>query len=333
MASTYSQATVSPCLPESLFGTEDRDNLASVCGLTAERDGDRLYFVAEVCFSERGEDEHGATVDCLCLMQRKLRQLDPVEFPHITIQGSFSCSEMRPDEFGGFAHLITRDAIRSFSTSQWLQEQTRFASEDRNPPWEKAPMNSDHPWRLRVERDGTEDLAVICDADGEALCTSRPFWLPRADDPTPPTLAAMRLMHAAPALLAALRNLVDHVENESLSLEQLKDQPETEAEAKRAWRAVETARALIARLPAIGFTSEPNEPNIHSILARRRQIAVVWSVEDVLEVRPDLTPDQAWEVLEEARNDHDATIGINWDVLDCHADMLFGDASETNYAV
>jgi hypothetical protein len=27
---------------------------------------------------------------------------------------------------------------------------------------------------------------------------------------------------------------------------------------------------------------------------------------------------------------HDATIGINWDVLACHADMLFGDEPDTD---
>lgn len=66
-----------------------------------------------------------------------------------------------------------------------------------------SPFNA--PWSLRFERDGTEDLAVIFDADGVELLRSRHFWLPNADDPEPPTLAAMRLIQAAPALLEALR--------------------------------------------------------------------------------------------------------------------------------
>ena len=68
---------------------------------------------------------------------------------------------------------------------------------------EKSPFNA--PWSLRFERDGTEDVAIICDADDAELVRSRHFWLPVADDPEPPTLTAMRLIQAAPALLEALR--------------------------------------------------------------------------------------------------------------------------------
>ena len=64
------------------------------------------------------------------------------------------------------------------------------------------------PWSLRVCRDGTEDIAVIIEADGEELAYSRPFWLPEENDPVPPTLAAMRLMATAPRLLAALTDCI-----------------------------------------------------------------------------------------------------------------------------
>lgn len=72
------------------------------------------------------------------------------------------------------------------------------------------------PWSLRFDRDGTEDIAVVLEADGEELAYSRPFWLPEGDDPVPSTLAAMRLMVAAPKLLTSLiecaRLLADHDE-------------------------------------------------------------------------------------------------------------------------
>jgi hypothetical protein len=58
----------------------------------------------------------------------------------------------------------------------------------------------------------------------------------------------------------------------------------------------------------------------------------VWDIEDVQAIRPELTHEQAWEVLRAADRDHDATIGISWDVLGCHADMLFGPAPETDEA-
>lgn len=70
------------------------------------------------------------------------------------------------------------------------------------------------PWSLHFYRDGTEDIAVILDADGDELAYSRPFWLPERDDPIPPTLASLRIMAAGPKLLAALvecaRLLADH---------------------------------------------------------------------------------------------------------------------------
>jgi hypothetical protein len=65
-------------------------------------------------------------------------------------------------------------------------------------------------------------------------------------------------------------------------------------------------------------------------LASRRQIAVTWDVEDVLAVRPDLTDDQAWEVLKSVKRGHDANRGISWDTLEWTAMYLFGNAPETN---
>ena len=108
-------------------------------------------------------------------------------------------------------------------------------------------------WSLRFERDGTEDIAVICDAAGDEIARSRPFWLPYADDPAPPTLSAMRLMHAAPRLLAAVEGVIDYAESEAFCLDKLKDSPEAEAEAERAWKAVEDAQAVIAAVKTDGI--------------------------------------------------------------------------------
>ena len=66
----------------------------------------------------------------------------------------------------------------------------------------------DAPWSLHFDRDGTEDIAIICDADGDELARSRDFWLPEGDDPAPPTLAAMQMMATAPKLLEALDYLL-----------------------------------------------------------------------------------------------------------------------------
>jgi hypothetical protein len=52
-------------------------------------------------------------------------------------------------------------------------------------------------------------------------------------------------------------------------------------------------------------------------------ISITWCVDDVLEIRPDLTEDQAMEVLEMVKKKHDAEIGINWTVLETIADFMF----------
>ena len=68
--------------------------------------------------------------------------------------------------------------------------------------------------------------------------------------------------------------------------------------------------------------------HIHSILAQRREIAIVWCLDDVKEVRPDLNNNQCWQVLQHAQRHHDATVGISWEVLDIVAGILFGDAAK-----
>lgn len=90
--------------------------------------------------------------------------------------------------------------------------------------------------------------------------------------------------------------------------------------------------ALNAAFDAGRKSTESDEVDIDAVLAKRRQVAVIWDVEDVQEVRPDLTDEQAWEVLKQTRRQHDATLGINWETLEFTAQMLFGDAPESDEA-
>jgi hypothetical protein len=71
-----------------------------------------------------------------------------------------------------------------------------------------------------------------------------------------------------------------------------------------------------------------NEPvdidhHVHQLLAEHRQIAAIWCIDDVKGIRPDLTDDQAWEVLEQIGDKHDAEMGISWTTLETVADDLF----------
>ena len=54
-----------------------------------------------------------------------------------------------------------------------------------------------------------------------------------------------------------------------------------------------------------------------------KQIAIVWSIEDVKSVRKDLSDEQAIKVLKFVENNHDANIGVNWDVLEGAASELY----------
>ena len=88
--------------------------------------------------------------------------------------------------------------------------------------------------------------------------------------------------------------------------------------------------ALRAAYDAGRQAAEPDAIDIHAQLAQRKQVAAIWSIEDVQQVRPDLTDDQAWQVLLAVERQHDAELGINWQTLECVAEDLCGDAPEAS---
>lgn len=81
-------------------------------------------------------------------------------------------------------------------------------------------------------------------------------------------------------------------------------------------------------------TSAPVIEDIDSyvlqLLAKHRKIAAIWCIEDVKAIRPDLTDDQAWELLQQVQGSHDADNGITWTTLETSADDLFGSSTETD---
>jgi|TARA_R100001143_G_scaffold60821_1_gene60643 hypothetical protein len=52
-------------------------------------------------------------------------------------------------------------------------------------------------------------------------------------------------------------------------------------------------------------------------------IAIIWSIEDVKEIRPDLDDEACMDVLGYVQNKHDATIGVSWETLEIHSEYLF----------
>jgi hypothetical protein len=69
--------------------------------------------------------------------------------------------------------------------------------------------------------------------------------------------------------------------------------------------------------------------DLHELLKQYRQIAHVWGVEDVRNVRDDLNDDQAWAVLEAVDRRLDSNHGITWDTIEQTAYDLFGQGNSS----
>jgi hypothetical protein len=137
----------------------------------------------------------------------------------------------------------------------------------------------------------------------------------------------------APRLLDALQAVLPYAEAERASLCETWKRDRDRAvnvELHACDIALDDAAAAIAEAKAVGVVPNPAEIDVDALLAARRQFAVVWNIDDVQEVRPDLTEDQAWEVLQQLKDAHDAECGISWTTLESVADDLFGSAPESD---
>lgn len=55
--------------------------------------------------------------------------------------------------------------------------------------------------------------------------------------------------------------------------------------------------------------------DLDDYLARQGRIALLWSIEDVQAIRPNLTREEAMQVLRAVQENHDASAGVSWDTL------------------
>ena len=65
-----------------------------------------------------------------------------------------------------------------------------------------------------------------------------------------------------------------------------------------------------------------------ALLEAQGYLVLLWGIEDVQAVRPDLTDAQCLDVLKRCERQYDANMGLTWDVLSFHADDLFPTAEE-----
>ena len=54
-----------------------------------------------------------------------------------------------------------------------------------------------------------------------------------------------------------------------------------------------------------------------------KEIAIIWHIDDVKYLRPDLTNSQAFEVLQAVKKNHDCNYGVTWLSLGYQAEYLY----------
>lgn len=81
---------------------------------------------------------------------------------------------------------------------------------------------------------------------------------------------------------------------------------------------------------SVMFVAEVHNENLKTInqlykKVKHNSISVKWDITDVQShnIRPDLTNEQAYHVLETVQRKHDANIGINWDIIKDWANALY----------
>ena len=160
------------------------------------------------------------------------------------------------------------------------------------------------PWNYRLASDNPDAWEIVA-SFCESPIAEVPRWQDEDGNDSEEAEANLKAMVAVPALIAACRMVVERWEGGDL------------AEAARLCQ--EALQWAASASPA----PESAEFAIYANLASRRQIAVLWGIEDVQSIRPDLDDDQAWHVLQAAERHHDCNYGITWETLELTADSLF----------
>ena len=78
------------------------------------------------------------------------------------------------------------------------------------------------------------------------------------------------------------------------------------------------------------MTFEFSDKDIEKIINfdSSRQIAIIWDIDDVKSLDLELNDEECMEVLMRAESKHDANLGINWNVLEFHAQNVRADKIE-----
>jgi hypothetical protein len=171
-------------------------------------------------------------------------------------------------------------------TGGFDREQRTMAESKQTPgEWhvQESPFDPD-VWEIRA-------------AFAESPLAEVPRWKDEDGRDSEEALANLRLMAAAPRLLAASRMVIERWERGDLA---------------------EAARACADAFAQATGEAVPEPGN-----ALPADLSIGWSVEDVRDLRPDLSDGQSREVLRFVEDRHNASVGITWDVIEEAADELF----------
>lgn len=117
--------------------------------------------------------------------------------------------------------------------------------------------------------------------------------------------------------LERLRFLIACVNN-TFSTEELNEEANNEGRILDALNELDWLDEFIAQGKHVGYVE------VRDYFKREHMIYTAWDADDIQNVRPDLTDEQAWEVLQYVERKHDAEVGINWHALEWGAEELYG---------
>jgi hypothetical protein len=107
-----------------------------------------------------------------------------------------------------------------------------------------------------------------------------------------------------------------------ISVRIISEKPDTTQQYPSTGRAERPARHLIHKENFMPKTSSQFIYTNHSGPKSCKKITLVWSTEDVRQVRPDLDTNQAWQVLQDCERIHELA-GVTWDLLKFVAEDMF----------
>ena len=130
MADYISQGAFHPSFPKHLISNEDRRIIEAFgINIKPDDDGQILLFAADWCnrgiiVTEDSKDDIKFTEDDLYARFQEIIRRSNGELTWISRETAYTCTENRPDGFGGSAVFITAETMQFIATDAWLEQRT-----------------------------------------------------------------------------------------------------------------------------------------------------------------------------------------------------------------